>query len=403
VALRHRAPHLVLALSYALAAWFLAWPFLTISEARGAAAPQPPLWRPPAGETGPTAPPRPTLAPAPTAAPSPTPSTPPQPVRVLRTYPIDGDGDVGADDAITLVFDQPMDPNPAACHFAISPTIALEMAWPAADRLELRAPGWQAEVPYEFTLLQARGQSGGSLVEPVSLRFARVGYVPIPILMYHHVDPMDKAPPPDIGEWMVSPQQFAAELNLLISLGAHQVTMEAVADYLERNEPLPPRPVVITFDDANRCVLEYAVPELRARGWQAMLFVPAAYPGSVGAIGWDELRALAAEGYEIGAHSYDHVKVHRLTPEQAARQMGEARAVLERETGAAVRFFAYPYGYFSDAAIAQLQHHGYRGAVTIDPTVYQTHGGLFTLARIRTTYGAPLQTLREKLPWADPG
>ena len=322
---------------------------------------------------------------------------------MLRTYPIDGDGDVGAQDALTLVFDQPMEPDSAACRFEISPTVALEASWPAPERLELRGSGWQEEGAYEFTLLQARAQSGGSLAEPVSLRFARVGYAPIPILMYHHVDPMDKTPAPDVGEWMVSPQQFAAELDLLISLGAHQVTMEAVADYLERNEPLPPRPVAITFDDANRCVLEHAVPELRARGWQAMLFVPPDFLGSVGAFTWDELRALAAEGFEIGAHSYDHVKVHRLSAEEAVRQMGEAREVLERETGASVRFFASPYGYFSDGAIAQLQYYGYRGAVTIDPTPYQLHAGLYSLARIRTTYGAPLQTLREKLPWTDPG
>jgi peptidoglycan/xylan/chitin deacetylase (PgdA/CDA1 family) len=405
VAFRYRAPLLVLALAYALAGCFIVRPFFaaTIATApdRDVVAHS---WRPLPHSTQvqPTYPPTATtpLATQPSVTATPTETV--APVTVLRTYPIDADGEIQPQAPLTIVFDQPMDTEPAACVVEIEPEVPLTMEWAAPNRLLLRGPGWEADTAYRFTLLQARSQSGGNLAQPLTLHFARGDRgAPIPILMYHHIDAYERTPDRDTAEWTVSPLQFAAEMDLLIRLGAHVVPLSEIVDYLEHAAPLPSRPVALTFDDGNHCILENAVPVLRERCLTATLFVFASYPGSVGAMSWDELRMLAEEGFEIGCHSYGHVKVHDLSPAAAAHEMGQARDLLERETGARVTLFAYPYGYFSDRAIAQLQAHGYRAAVTIDPTVYQRTDRLFTLGRIRTTYGEPLEGLLAELPWTE--
>ncbi len=339
-------------------------------------------------------------SPAPGASPTPTPV--PKPVHVLRTYPIDADYDVLPQAPLRIVFDQAMDTDPAAFAFAISPNVPLEMEWQGPDALLLRGQAWERGTLYEFTLQAARSVNGGALDRPLWLEFMCGGYgAPIPILMYHHIDALE--PPIDAATaaWTVSPMQFVSEMDLLAGLGAHVVALAEAVDYLTEGRPLPSRPAVLTFDDDNRCVYERAVPLLEERGLAATFFVPASYPGSgaPSAMDWDQLKDLVKAGFTLGAHSYWHDYVHRLTPDQAEREIGKARWDLEKETGAEVAFFAYPYGYYSDRTIEQLRWYGYRAGLTIDPTVYQHPGGAFILSRIRTEYGEPLESFQDKLPW----
>lgn len=62
-------------------------------------------------------------------------------------------------------------------------------------------------------------------------------------------------------------------------------------------------------------------------------------------MGWDELRALAAHPLAtLGAHTVHHANVRRLAEDDALLEMRESAAIVERETGARPRHFAYPYG-----------------------------------------------------------
>ena len=58
------------------------------------------------------------------------------------------------------------------------------------------------------------------------------------------------------------------------------ISLSQFTDWLLRNKPLPPRPVLITFDDGHRNNLQYALPLLRKRNTPAVCFVIA---GSLGA------------------------------------------------------------------------------------------------------------------------
>ena len=70
----------------------------------------------------------------------------------------------------------------------------------------------------------------------------------------------------------------------------HVTPMEALLDVLLHNRPLPPRSVMITFDDGYREVGDVAWPILRRLQLPATLFVPTAYPGRPGhTFWWDRL------------------------------------------------------------------------------------------------------------------
>jgi len=349
----------------------------------------------------PAAPPKSTPTATATATPTVTPTiTPtPLPVHVLGTYPIDGDSDVLEHAPLLIVFDQPMDPDPAGVSLTISPTLPLQISWPQPDRLALAAPPWQPGVTYQVTLHAARSRGGGGLEHPLTLSFSRGGRgAPIPILMYHHVDELAPGAEPLLRELTVSPADLTAHLALFSSLGAQVVPLMRAVDYLARGEPLPARPVVLTFDDGYKSAYEEAFPILRAHGATATFFVSPNNVGESAYMDWGQLKTLVEEGFSLGAHGYRHFRVTHLGPALAELQFGESRRTIEKMTGALVLTFAYPGGAYDQATIAQLQPYGYRAALGVEPLAYQKPSRLFALRRIHVGYG-DLAGLRRYLPW----
>jgi peptidoglycan/xylan/chitin deacetylase (PgdA/CDA1 family) len=80
----------------------------------------------------------------------------------------------------------------------------------------------------------------------------------------------------------VTATQFREQL-LIVSRCFQPVSVEHVVRYLDGKEQLPPRPLLITFDDGFRNNLTYAVPELERQG------IPAVFHVTTGHIGTNRL------------------------------------------------------------------------------------------------------------------
>lgn len=79
----------------------------------------------------------------------------------------------------------------------------------------------------------------------------------VPILMYHHLSE-------DVtNSEMVSPEQFEAQIRALSEAGYTGVSFDELQAYVLRGEPLPEKPVVITFDDGYRSNYTLAYPICR--------------------------------------------------------------------------------------------------------------------------------------------
>ena len=102
-------------------------------------------------------------------------------------------------------------------------------------------------------------------------------------------------------------------------------------------------------------------------------------------LSWDEVRALAKEGIEIGSHTVAHPILSRVSREQGRHELLASRQRLEKETGSPVRGFAFPNGKtgdFTEEDVGALPEAGYEYGCTALPGVNRPGGDRYRLLRI---------------------
>ena len=109
-------------------------------------------------------------------------------------------------------------------------------------------------------------------------------------------------------------------------------------------------------------------------------------------LSWEEVRALYAEGWEIGAHSQTHRILTSLTREEARADIEACSSRIEREIGERPRLFAYPNGQpgdYDDGVIACLRATGFLGAVTMVGGPVSERTDPFRISRVAPRGGEP--------------
>jgi peptidoglycan/xylan/chitin deacetylase (PgdA/CDA1 family) len=237
---------------------------------------------------------------------------------------------------------------------------------------------------------------------PTRVPVKPVGAVLVPILMYHRIDiagPKADAIRKDLS---VSPANFAAQMSYLVRNGYHGVSVPDLVEYLASGKPLPPKPVVLTFDDGYLDNYANAFPALRDSGFTGTFFIITDFVGQTEYMTWEQAIEMTSSGMDLESHSLDHPDLSVLSASSLSRQMADSRAVLEKRLGKPVRYISYPAGRYSAAVVRAAQQAGYLGAVT---TVYgesHTWGGQFELTRIRVRGTDSLAAFAQKVHGPDP-
>lgn len=195
------------------------------------------------------------------------------------------------------------------------------------------------------------------------------------VLCYHGIS--DSWP----AETTVRPAAFEAQLTAFARAGYRGATItEALT--------LPPhqKTLAITFDDAHRSVLALAAPIMERLGMVGTIYVPTDYAGTdqpmgwdgydmwlntahepeLLCLGWDDLRGLAARGWEIGSHTCSHPHLASLADEsEIACELTESKSICEDRMQAECASLAYPYSDFDARSVAAAAAAGYRSATTV--------------------------------------
>jgi peptidoglycan/xylan/chitin deacetylase (PgdA/CDA1 family) len=212
--------------------------------------------------------------------------------------------------------------------------------------------------------------------------------------MYHVVaEPWAGAPFPQL---YVSRAEFLAQLRWLDSRGYRAVTLGDVLDAWAGRGRLPPRAVVLTFDDGYRSQYANALPPLWRRGWPATLNLDLSnLRESWGLRAW-MVRRLVAAGWEIAAHSLTHPDLRTLDAKSLRREVSGSRLEIERRFGIMPRLFCYPSGRYDRRVLAAVEAAGYEGATTVEAGLASAERR-FELRRLRIDRGDGARGLAVKL------
>ena len=194
------------------------------------------------------------------------------------------------------------------------------------------------------------------------------------VLCYHAVSESWPAP------LSVTPANLERQLGLLTARGYRGVTFSELVSGRPKG-----RVVCVTFDDAYRSVIERALPIMAKLGIPGTVFAPTAFvgraepmawPGIDGWLGgpheselacmsWDELRRLAAAGWEVGSHTRTHPHLTRCGDEQLREELERSRADCGNGMGEPCTSLAYPYGDWDTRVAGVAEAAGYSAACTL--------------------------------------
>lgn len=199
----------------------------------------------------------------------------------------------------------------------------------------------------------------------------------IPVLNYHQVN-LDQHTP-----LTISPYEFETQLSYLRQEGYHAITPRQLADYVEYGQPLPDKPIVITFDDGYMDNYQEAYPLLEKYGFKATFFVIANFVGTSDRyMNWEQLKELNKQGYDIESHTLTHKRLPFQNDDKAKMELVSSKIIIEKKLDKKVEFLAYPGGEFDQRIEDLSRNAGYRAAFTVNFGRDYKGNDLFQLHRI---------------------
>ncbi|WP_370588382.1 poly-beta-1,6-N-acetyl-D-glucosamine N-deacetylase PgaB [Xenorhabdus sp. BG5] len=221
--------------------------------------------------------------------------------------------------------------------------------------------------------------------------------------------------------------------------GYQPVTVDQILTANQGGTPLPPKAVLLTFDDGYSSFYHRVFPLLKAYNWPAVLApvgiwvdVPTEKPVDFGGLmvtrerftTWEQVAEMSRSGLvEIGSHTYQHhygaianpqgntepaaairiydKKTGKYESEQAFRQRMEKdiATITQRiiaATGKQPRVWIWPYGIDNGVTLEIAKRYGYKMALTLDNGLANVNN-LDNVPRILLTHNPSLKEFAEQV------
>lgn len=206
----------------------------------------------------------------------------------------------------------------------------------------------------------------------------------LPVIMYHSILKDDKR----IGKYVVSPDEFEKDLELLKDNGFKTVTISDLTAYVYDGKPLPEKPVMITFDDGYYNNMIYALPLLEKYNMKAVISVIGRYSDEYTRTGeknpnyshlvWEDVRKLSQSGVlEVQNHSYD---LHTISKNRSGSMKNQSesedeyRKIFINDTercgkilkalGINAECYTYPFGTYCGQAEKYIREMGFKASLS---------------------------------------
>lgn len=207
----------------------------------------------------------------------------------------------------------------------------------------------------------------------------------LPILMYHYVDEL----PPNADDirrgLTISPQLFRDHLSYLQQEGYQTITFRQAYEALMTGSPLPPKPVILTFDDGYDHHYSVVFPMLREFRMVGTFYVITGLLDNerMGYMTWEQAAEMANAGMEIGAHTKNHIDLRARSFDTLVYEIVGSIESVTAHTGHKLISFSYPIGRYDEDTLAVMATLSPIVAVTTQAGSRITSDQLLEVPRLR--------------------
>jgi len=191
----------------------------------------------------------------------------------------------------------------------------------------------------------------------------------IPVLMYHHVNP--------VGNFInVTPDRFQEQMQYLARSGYRTINTSELYDILNSEQEIDGKTVMITFDDGWLDNYLYAFPVLKKYSLKAVIFVVTSWIKGEGIrterktlpphrecvefvrtgrggdvmLSWDELKEMQSTGLiDIQSHTHRHIRWFKEMNDVRQREylvedLSRSKKIIEERLGKTCDALCWPWG-----------------------------------------------------------
>ena len=244
----------------------------------------------------------------------------------------------------------------------------------------------------------------------------------LPVVMYHQLTKNSAK----LGKYVLTVDRFEKDLQLLKEKGYQSVTVKQLIDYSQGEGDIPEKAILITFDDGQETLYEYALPLLEKYGFTAVGFVVGALADyyteiddhnlNYSYLNWQQIKEMSdGKIIEIESHSFD---LHKNTAERSGikKKKGETieqyreflcsdvskmKTAMINNAGKNPTAFAFPFGSFSPESTEILKECGFKMTLTCEERINiikkAEPESLFGLGRYNRPEGISSESFFEKM------
>lgn len=227
------------------------------------------------------------------------------------------------------------------------------------------------------------------------------------VLRYHSISEFRR------HEVNVKPKIFGRQLKYLAK-NFNIISQNEFSDFLNNRKKIPPKAVLITFDDGYKDNFTNAYPVLKKNNLPAAIFLSVAYIGTEKILphdkkdesihnrllNWQEIKQMFSDSISFGSHSLNHANLGKIFRNELRAEIEESKKIIENKLGQEVSAISYPFGLISDfntRVIEETKQAGYTCGFTAMYGLNTPKSDLFRLRRIGVEASDNMFTFRAKL------
>ena len=205
----------------------------------------------------------------------------------------------------------------------------------------------------------------------------------VPIIMYHSVLKDDSKS----CDYIITPATLEKDLIYLRDHGYTTIIVNDLVNFIEKDMKLPPKPVMLTFDDGFYNNLTYVLPLLKKYNMTAVISIVGKYTeefsenkdenANYSYLSYENIIELKhSDRIEFGNHSF---KLHSDTDKRKGAKINPGESIkdyqnifiadtmkthfnLMENCNITPYVYAFPYGFYCDEAMGLLKSLGYKAA-----------------------------------------